>query len=36
MIGEKKLTLDTSVIIKGMIPPKRKDENRDKRIKNVI
>ena len=33
MIGEKELTLDTSVIIKGMIPPKRRDEKRNERIR---
>jgi hypothetical protein len=26
MVGEKEFTLDTSVIIKGVIPPKRRDE----------
>ena len=33
MIGEKELTLDTSVIIKGMIPPKRRDEKSNERIR---
>ena len=33
MIGEKELTLDTSVIIKGMIPPKRRDKKRNERIR---
>ncbi|KYK35889.1 MAG: hypothetical protein AYK19_01405 [Theionarchaea archaeon DG-70-1] len=33
MIGEKELTLDTSVIIEGMIPPKRRDKKRNERIR---
>jgi hypothetical protein len=33
MIGEKELTLDTSVIIKGMIPPRRRDKKRNERIR---
>lgn len=33
MIGEKELTLHTSVIIKGMIPPRKRDEKRNERIK---
>lgn len=32
MIGEKELTLDSSVIIKGMIPPKKKDEKSGERM----
>lgn len=35
MIGEKELTFDTSVIIKGIIPPRKKDENYKKRMKNL-
>ena len=33
MIGEKELTFDTSVIIKGIIPPKRRDEDGNERIR---
>jgi hypothetical protein len=33
MIDEKELTLDTPIIIKGMIPPRRKDEKRNKRLR---
>ena len=33
MIGEKELTFDTSVIIKGIIPPKRRDEKGNERIR---
>ncbi|MBU7024258.1 MAG: PIN domain-containing protein [Theionarchaea archaeon] len=33
MIGERELTLDTSVIIKGVIPPKRRDEKHNERIR---
>jgi hypothetical protein len=30
MIGEKELTFDTSVTIKGVIPPKRRDKKMEK------
>lgn len=32
MIGEKELTLDTSVIIKGVIPPKKRDEKSEEKV----
>lgn len=35
MIGEKELTFDTSVIIKGVIPPKKRDEKKWKKHKKV-